>query len=274
MDSRPDRRPDAVSQAGELSLVAMERAAQAWGCATTWHWQVYGEVATTMVLAREELWRQSTGGVAVVADRQTAGRGRRGHGWESPSGVGLYLSLAWRPDDFGSLREGALTLRVGLAACRGIQRVTGAVLGLKWPNDGMWQEQKCMGVLCEAGAQPEPWVVAGIGVNVAGRSAPLAGATSLEAITGTVWPRPTLAAAIARAVEEVRSGRDRDEWLAAYRERCDGVTLHRRVRVMGAGEPSYEGIAERVDAEGGLWVRRDFGPPVRVTAGEVSIRTR
>jgi BirA family biotin operon repressor/biotin-[acetyl-CoA-carboxylase] ligase len=234
-------------------------------------WRVRSRVTTTMTLAREDLMA-TDGPVAVLADRQTEGRGRRGRTWLSAAGGGLHLSLAWRPGRTEVLPD-ALTLRVGLAAARAVEEVTGAHLGLKWPNDGMVRDMKCMGVLCEAGRGPGPWVVVGVGVNVNGPPPEhVAGATSLERETGRPWPRVDLAAAVAAAVDEVRRGDDADMWLAAYRARSEGVTLNRRVRIIGSGGPEFEGVAVDVDDAGGLAVLRDDGTQVRVIAGEVSVR--
>ncbi len=235
-----------------------------------WAWRVRQVVPTTMTVARVELM-QAAGPVAVLADRQTRGRGRRGRRWESLPGAGLHLSLGWRPAA-DAVAAGALTLRVGLAAAEAIQEVTGVDLGLKWPNDGLWNGQKVMGVLCEGGSYPKPWVVAGIGMNVSGAPPPgILGATTLQAITGRPWSRAALAAAIAAAVARECSRTD-DSWFGKYQVRSDGVTLGQRVQVFGAGAPAYEARAEAVDHAGALWVRRADNTRVRVTAGDVSIR--
>jgi BirA family biotin operon repressor/biotin-[acetyl-CoA-carboxylase] ligase len=248
-------------------LAAVAEAPSPW----PWAWRVRQVVSTTMTVARRELDRRP-GPVAVLADRQTKGRGRRGRRWESSAGAGLHLSLAWPPGP-ELVAAGALTLRVGVAAARAVERVTEVRLGLKWPNDGLHQGQKVMGILCEGGTYPTPWVVAGIGMNINGLPpAGIEGATSLAAITGRPWSRARLAAAIAAETAAVLESRD-DSWFGEYQDRSRGVTLGRRVRVMGAGTREYQGQAESVDATGALWVRRDDGTLVPVTAGEVSIRT-
>ncbi len=247
-------------------LAAVAAAPSPW----PWTWRVRQVVSTTMTVARQELDARR-GPIAVLADRQTKGRGRRGRRWESSAGAGLHLSLAWHPGP-ELVSSGALTLRVGVAAARAVERVTGVHLGLKWPNDGLHQGLKVMGVLCEGGTHPTPWVVAGIGMNVNGLPpAGVTGATSLAAITGRPWSRASLAAAIAANIAAVLETGD-DSWFWDYQERSRGVTLGRRVRVMGAGIREYEGEAESVDTTGALWVRRDDGALVAVTAGEVSIR--
>lgn len=235
-----------------------------------WAWRVRQVVPTTMTVARLELM-QAAGPVAVLADRQTRGRGRRGRRWASSPGAGLHLSLGWRPAT-DEVAAGALTLRVGLAAAEAVQQVTGVHLGLKWPNDGLWDGKKVMGVLCEGGTYPDPWVVAGIGLNANGAPPPgISGAASLEAITGRPWSRAALAAAVAAFVAREFSQAD-DSWFGKYQERSDGVTLGQRVQVLGAGGAAYDAQAEAIDWSGALWVRREDHTRVRVTAGEVSIR--
>ncbi len=256
-----------VDGPGWLSRARVLAAAAGTGSPWPWAWRVRQVVTTTMTVARRALGPTS-GPIAVLADRQTKGRGRRGRRWESAAGGGLHLSLAWHPES-DLVASGALTLRVGLAAARAVESVTGVRLGLKWPNDGLHQALKVMGVLCEGGTYPTPWVVAGIGMNVNGPPpAGVEGATSLAAITGRPWSRAQLAAAIAAEAAVLLESQG-DSWFLAYQERS--VTLGRRVRVMGASQ-AYEGLADSVDATGALWVRRDDGALVQVTAGEVSIR--
>jgi BirA family biotin operon repressor/biotin-[acetyl-CoA-carboxylase] ligase len=109
-------------------------------------------------------------GTAVLADRQTAGRGRLGRPWHSPAGQGIWLGYLLRP---AAPETGVLALRAGLAVARAAQAV-GARPRLKWPNDVMLDDRKLAGVLCEAKwdrGRPT-WVALGIGINVHGPLAP------------------------------------------------------------------------------------------------------
>ena len=113
---------------------------------------------------------------AVVADAQTAGRGRGGHSWASPPGVALYFSVILRPRlDAASLS--LVTLACGLGVAEAVRAATGLDARVKWPNDVLVNGRKCVGILCEceldssepAGRAPSPdapLVVAGVGVNV------------------------------------------------------------------------------------------------------------
>ena len=135
---------------------------------------------------------------AVVADSQTAGRGRGGRAWASPPGVALYFSVLLRP----SLAPDALpllTLAAGCAVAEAVRAETGLPAGLKWPNDLLVGGRKACGILCEAEAGPDgaPAVAAGIGLNVntppeALPPRPVFPATSLAAEAGRTFDREKL----------------------------------------------------------------------------------
>ena len=148
---------------------------------------------------------------AVVADSQTAGRGRGGRAWASPPGVALYFSVLLRP----ALAPDALplaTLAAGIAVAEAVRERTGLPAGLKWPNDLLVNGRKAAGILCEAeaGAGGAPAAIAaGIGINVntpAGAlpARPIFPATSLAAEAGRAFDREALLqgclAALRRAV--------------------------------------------------------------------------
>lgn len=108
-----------------------------------------------------------TKSVAVLAEHQSAGRGRRGRHWESPFSRNLYLSLVWQFETDASSVSG-LSLAVALAVVRTLQKIGADDLHLKWPNDVLWMNRKLCGVLLEMhGESTGPWkVVIGIGLNV------------------------------------------------------------------------------------------------------------
>lgn len=110
-------------------------------------------------------------GTVVVAEEQTAGRGRGGKPWHSPRGTGLLFSMLARPAgaDSGSAAFPVLPLRAGLAICAALESAAGLKTGLKWPNDVVYgNSRKLAGILCEAVLGTlDPFVVIGIGINVA-----------------------------------------------------------------------------------------------------------
>ena len=231
----------------------------------------------------DEAMRLASEGAAaftvVVADTQSAGRGRNGRVWRSPSGVGLYASMVLRPR-LPVAELPPLTLLVGVAAAEAIRAITGLPAGLKWPNDVLVHGRKVAGILCEAslgaGAAAEPVVVAGLGVNVNTLpqdlpERPIYPASSLAAESGRLHDRDALLDAwIARA----------RHWMASL-EAEGAATLVARwneldalagqpVSIAGAGGGTVAGRGRGVDATGALLVEAQDGTVSRVLVGDVS----
>ena len=126
-------------------------------------------------------------GVVVVAEEQTAGRGRRGTQWVSPPGAGIYLSFVARPRS--SSTTSLITLAAGVGVREGIQAATGLAADLKWPNDLIVGKRKLAGILAEGLAigTPDQAVIIGVGINIQAATYPPdveARATSLESELG------------------------------------------------------------------------------------------
>lgn len=121
-------------------------------------------------------------GTLVVANEQTAGRGRGGKSWQSSRGTGIWLTLIERPANSSGLE--VLSLRVGLAAAEALDRFAPEPIRLKWPNDLYIDRGKLAGILVEARWREGSveWVAIGLGVNV---SAPLEGQNSAGLEPGT-----------------------------------------------------------------------------------------
>lgn len=202
-------------------------------------------------------------GLVVVADHQTAGRGRLGRSWLAPPGASLLVSVLLRPHGPpGSWH--ALVTAAGLAMAEAVEATTGVVAGLKWPNDLLVGDRKLGGVLAEAAGDA---LVVGIGVNVEWHDVPddlvaLATACNLEG-GRAVDRRDLLDAFLAqygrRLGDPARARRD-------YEARL--LTRGRRVRVeRAAGE--VVGTAVGVDADGRLMVARDDGVVEAIAVGDV-----
>ena len=134
---------------------------------------------STLDVAHRKAGTGCPGGTLVVADRQTAGRGRSGTRWTSPAASGIWLTLIERPGDTSGLD--VLSLRIGLRAARSLDRFASEPVRLKWPNDLFVDGRKLAGILIEARWRESrlDWVAIGVGVNVsAPADFPLAG--SLE----------------------------------------------------------------------------------------------
>ena len=205
--------------------------------------------ASTQVEARKLIAEggAKTGDI-VLANEQTAGRGRFGRTWISPNG-GLYATVI-----LPSTR--LLSLKAGLAVVR-VLRSAGLDAGLKWPNDVMVEDHKIAGVLVEADGDRS---LVGIGLNLT--SAPLDTATCLARYVD-VPDREEWARAIAGALFEMSSGKS---VLDEYRSVC--LTLGSLVRIDGIGEhPPVEGIAVDIDGDGRLVVETSNGKRT-VSSGE------
>jgi BirA family biotin operon repressor/biotin-[acetyl-CoA-carboxylase] ligase len=128
----------------------------------------YDRVASTMDEAHELAVQGAPAGTCVLADEQTAGRGRSGHEWRSESRRGVWLTLLERPRDSSALD--VMSLRLGLAIANGLESLPGATdrYQLKWPNDVFNESGKVAGVLVEARWREQllEWVAIGVGINL------------------------------------------------------------------------------------------------------------
>jgi BirA family biotin operon repressor/biotin-[acetyl-CoA-carboxylase] ligase len=236
------------------------------------HW--YEEIGSTNDRAKELADQGAEHGEVVIAETQSAGRGRRGRVWVSPPRRNLYFSAVLRPD-LPPVRAPELTLVASLAVCDAL-RQSGVDAGIKWPNDLLASGRKIAGVLTELAAEADRvhWVVIGVGVNV--NAVPddfpeeLRGeATSVLIERGEPAPRALFAAACLTALEswidrhaEEGFGVIRDAW------RVRSVTLGREVTVKADGR-EIVGVAEDIDETGALLVRGAAGLE-RIHAGDVT----
>lgn len=212
-------------------------------------------------------------GALVIAEEQTAGKGRLGRRWIAPPGTSLLLSLLLYPDL--TLEEvPRLTMLACLAAAEAIESVTGLPVRFKWPNDILIRGRKAGGVLTEVGVTGErlDYVVLGIGLNVnwtPSQVPELAGkATSLSEELGREVSRLEL---LQRLLISMKGG---------YLRLQEGYLPHKAFtsRLANIGEEvevvlprgKEEGFVKGVNAEGALLLRREDGSTVRVTVGEVA----
>lgn len=160
---------------------------------------VFGEVGSTMDVANELANQGAPAGMLVLADTQTAGRGRAGRRWDSRPGEGIWLTLLERVNDPTALD--VLSLRIGLRVARALDRFAPGPIGLKWPNDLYLPAGKLGGILVESrwrGTRPE-WTAIGVGINVKAVGYPggaaLGAAISRLAVLGDLVPALRAAAA-------------------------------------------------------------------------------
>ena len=214
-------------------------------------------------------------GTCVVAEHQSAGKGRQGRVWESPAGAGLWLSVVIDIAAVAPVHRGLLPLAAGLAIADALSEITGLEVMLKWPNDividGLAREgspgpRKLGGVLIEAADQ----AIVGCGVNVSGAvtELPTPQATSLFLEGSPPVDRGRLLAAelshLRRRVTQWRAGLG---LIGDYRERC--LSLGHSVQVMLPGGEILVGVATAISPDGQLVVTDSQGNTRSVAAGDV-----
>lgn len=221
-------------------------------------------------------------GTTVVADMQTAGKGRRGRKWQSPSGINTYFTILLKPS-FAPDKASMLTLVMALSVAEAIEDITGLQAGIKWPNDIVVNKKKVVGMLTEMSTTPEmdeiQYVVVGVGVNVNISSEEelpeeiRQTATSLKIETGRQINRAVLTEHILTQFEhnyeKFEQTLNLSALLDAYQKHL--VNVDAQVRVLDpAGE--YTGISRGINETGELIVEKEDGSIVNVYAGEVSVR--
>lgn len=227
--------------------------------------EVYASIGSTNDRALELAADPGQAFAVVIADEQTAGRGRRGAGWHSPAGAGLWMSivLPW------SRPAAHVTLVVGLAVAEAIETAAAPVrVELKWPNDLQVGRRKLGGVLCESAGGA---AVAGIGINL---RAPIGApeevrerATSLETESGRSLLSSTLAGLIVTSLRgRAASGTVLDDGALAALGGRDALAG----RPVDTDEHGH-GIARGIDRDGALLLERPDGSRVRVVAGSVRL---
>ena len=211
----------------------------------------------------------------VLAEEQTAGRGRSGNTWHSERATGIYATLLLRPR-LAPVQAPLLTMMAGLSAHAAIQGVTGLNVDLKWPNDLLINGKKVGGILTEMHAEPAQvrFVIVGIGINVNQEKFPadLTGkSTSLRMETGRAQSRLEVLVQFLRQFE-----RDYQELLRegakSVVKRFEATSSYargKRVRVTN-GRDSFTGVTAGLEEEGLLRVKRDTGETTAVIAGDVT----
>ena len=212
-------------------------------------------------------------GTLVIADEQTAGRGRRGRGWISPAGEGVFMSLILRPQSHPS-EVARLSMQTALAVALSIAQTTGLDARIKWPNDIVCGGRKVCGMLLEMNADEQAVhdVVAGIGINVhQTQFAPEIEktASSLDLLSGQRVCRAALVRAVLEAFERAEALAAQGALMDAYRARS--ATLGQRVQVI-APAGSFTGTALEVTDSGSLIVEDEEGQRREVLAADVSVR--
>jgi len=239
------------------------------------------EVDSTNDYLKKEAQKGAPDGTIVLSDCQLKGKGRMGRSFQSPKGVGLYISLLMRPD---SLPENIveITAWTAVAVCRAIERSCGFEPEIKWVNDIVSNGKKLCGILTEMAVEGESahiqYVIPGIGININEVENDFPDelkktATSIFMETGTRVKRAELAAALIEELDDICRGwpMEKPKYLQYYREKCSTPGNEILVISSGKQESAYAvGIADNF----GLSIVDSSGKVSVINSGEVSIRKK
>lgn len=236
------------------------------------HTIYYDSIGSTNDVAKQLAIQGAVQGTLIIADEQTAGKGRRGRRWIAPQGSSLLLSLILHPA-LAPSELPRLTMASALAAGRAIEETTGLAVHFKWPNDILLEGKKAGGILIEAGISGETvdYAVVGMGLNVNLDAAQIPEtaetATSVSMELGQRTSRLKLLQSFLRFMEK------------EYQLLQEGVSPHSRwaARLPQLGQRvevatpwgRESGQAQSVDADGALILLRDDGTAARITVGDV-----
>jgi BirA family biotin operon repressor/biotin-[acetyl-CoA-carboxylase] ligase len=227
-------------------------------------------VDSTMRLARALARRGAENGTLVIAERQTAGRGRLDRSWVSPAG-GIYMTLVTRPAVAPALAP-RISLMASVAVAEAIESLYGLPARVKWPNDVLISDRKVCGILAEMEGECDVvhYVNVGVGLNANAVVGEIqTGAVSLAELLGAPVDRKRLVRAVVEGVlarlSLLGDAFTLDEW------RRRAVTIGREVSIAGGREPVV-GTALDIDSTGALLVRQADGSVTLVVAGDCTHR--
>lgn len=241
-------------------------------------WQVhwYDTAPSTNDLLKKWGKEGAVHGTAVIADRQTGGRGRLGRSFHSPAGCGIYLSVLLRPN-CKATELMHLTCAAAATVCDAVEAVSGFRPGIKWINDLIAGGKKLGGILTELSLGVDgsvEYCVIGIGINCVKNPFPEELkdiAVSLEEASGLQVDRSRLIAMLLQELHTMSQAllTDKAARMAQYRRDC--ITLGKEIQVIRNGV-HLPAVAEDLDDDGGLLVRYSDGHRETVSSGEVSVR--
>jgi BirA family transcriptional regulator, biotin operon repressor / biotin---[acetyl-CoA-carboxylase] ligase len=234
--------------------------------------QHYFRIGSTNLAAMEAAAAGAPEGTVLLAEEQTAGRGRGGHSWHSVRSTGIYCSAILRPQ-LPPADALMLSLLVGLAVRAAVAEVTGLTPDLRWPNDLLLNGRKFCGILLEMNAEVTRvrYAVAGIGMNVNHAEFPAdlrAIATSLCVETGRTWSRVELTAALLKSLDREYVAFTGSVDRAALIRRFEAASsMARDCRVHVEENGGYDGITDGLDDRGFLRVRTASATRIVLSGG-------
>jgi BirA family biotin operon repressor/biotin-[acetyl-CoA-carboxylase] ligase len=232
----------------------------------------YLKLTSTNDIAKRRAQQGSREGTVIVAEEQTAGRGRIKRAWLSPKGS-IALSIILRPK---LAYLPSLIMVASLAVAHSIEQVTGLKAQIKWPNDVLVNDKKVCGILIESDVKGDSvdYAIIGIGVNVNLKPSEFpqisALATSLSHELGRDVSRLDIIRSLLAEIEKLYLALPAGQ--SVYQEWRDRlVTLGKRVQVR-SGEATYKGVAEGASSDGSLLLRQSDGSLIKIVTGDVTLR--
>ena len=216
-------------------------------------------------------------GLVIFAESQSAGRGRMGRRWSSPTGRGLWFSILLRPN-LAPNECTQLTAASANALVRAIQSTTGITPEIKWPNDLLINGKKVAGILTEMSAELEHVrsVILGIGIDVNQTASEFPAdlrdiATSLKLATGKPISRADLAEVVLRELDREYARILAGDFTAVAEEWANHCTTLGKLATIDMGTRRVRGRAEALDENGALLIRTEHGRIERIIGGEVTL---
>ena len=237
--------------------------------------QIFDVLDSTNTAAKQIAANGAVHGTVVIAEHQTAGRGRLGRSFHSPDAKGIYLSVILRLGC--SISDAALTTpAAAVGVARAIKRVTGLETQIKWVNDVYLGSRKVCGILTEAsmelsGGSPA-FLILGIGINVEQSNFPeelRPIVTALSEHTDTPIDRNELIAALLNELDPLLSALSLRGFIEEYRSRS--MLIGKAINVLRP-DRTFPATAEAITDDGHLVVRTDDGTQLTLSSGEISVR--
>jgi BirA family biotin operon repressor/biotin-[acetyl-CoA-carboxylase] ligase len=237
------------------------------------------EVTSTNTVAKEQIGTNEFASTLVIAEIQTAGKGRMGRSWSSPYGTGIWMSLLLKPVQDSAVLS-RITLISALAIANGIRDISGLEAQIKWPNDVILGSRKVCGILTEMVSDGRNnYVIPGIGINVNTREFPPElgkKATSVYLETGRECSREDLVVSVITHFMKAYHQFEQQGDLSFLLEDYNRLLINRGREVLltdaNGSFPDNPYTALRINAEGSLIVADRNGTLHEVSCGEVSVR--
>ncbi len=237
----------------------------------------YTQIDSTNKKAKEFALQGATHGTLVVANEQTAGKGRYGREFESPKDSGIYMSIVLKPKELALNDPTLVTAYAAVIVSQAIESLTGKKIGIKWVNDLFYENKKVCGILTEAVTDFESgeieWIVLGIGINLSTSSNLFSKEVRDKA--GSIFKEDEKEISrnvlVAKIYEELLNPRDEisvKSIMQAYKEKS--IVLNKQV-IIQQGNQEYEVLIKDIDEKGQLIIEISNGEVKTFNSGEIRI---